>query len=419
MTPQLLRAATGCTQDAADLYADHLAATCEAFDINTPTRLAAFLAQVGHESGSLRHVREVWGPTPAQERYEGRKDLGNLEPGDGFRYRGRGLIQCTGRDNYRRITQWLSAYGAPDFEHAPEALEDPQWAVWSAAAWWAKNGCNEIADSGDFQRLTKRINGGLNGRQDRLRRWERARSALGNTEPAAQANTQTKPAAQAEPKEATMSTIGNIAAAAAPLVGGPAGLLIGLAGTLFEAFAPLAKEKATKELARHTSPEVAAQVADAAVGAAMRFTGRADPVEAGAEARKDPAAMEAVQQSVMEQLDRLAPMLERMAKLDRQTYLDEEASRAAAHARGNPMDAFLTYSIVWMLAAVVAGSVVLVGVLAWLKVDNTLIMAVFAILNGACMVIVSKFGTRHDFAYGSSAGSQNKDALMSMTKGRA
>ena len=416
MTPQLLRAATGCTQDAADLYAEHLAAACAHCDINTPTRLAAFLAQVGHESGSLRHVREVWGPTPAQERYEGRRDLGNTEPGDGFRYRGRGLIQCTGRDNYRRVTQWLSAYGAPNFEHAPEKLEDPQWAVWSAAAWWRHNGCNEIADSGDFERLTKRINGGLNGLQDRRLRWERARAALDISEQRVDAEPQDRHI-QAE-QEQTMSTIGNIAAAAAPLVGGPAGLLIGLAGTLFEAFAPLAKEKATKELSRHTSPEVAAQVADAAVGAAMRFTGRADPVEAVAEARKDPAAMEAVQQSVMEQLDRLAPMLERMAKLDRQTYIDEEASRAAAHARGNPMDSFLTRSLVGLLIGVVVGSLALVGVLAWMKVDSTLIMAVFAILNGACMIIVSKFGTRVDFAYGSSAGSHNKDALMSMTKGR-
>ncbi len=68
--------------------------------INTPARAAAFLAQVGHESGQLRYLREIWGPTPAQVRYEGRADLGNAQPGDGKRFMGRGLIQITGRKNY-------------------------------------------------------------------------------------------------------------------------------------------------------------------------------------------------------------------------------------------------------------------------------------------------------------------------------
>lgn len=186
MTPQLLRAATGCTQDAADLYAEHLSAACEFFGINTPQRLAAFLGQIGHESGSLRHVREVWGPTPAQQRYEGRADLGNTEPGDGYRYRGRGLIQATGRDNYRRVTRWLADVRAPDFERAPELLEEPRWAAWSAAAWWSRNRCNELADAGDIVGLGRLINRGsskatqpANGEADRIQRTERARQALG------------------------------------------------------------------------------------------------------------------------------------------------------------------------------------------------------------------------------------------------
>lgn len=180
LTPELLRAATGCEESYADLYAGPLSEACEAHDITTPERLAAFLAQIGHESGGLRYVREGWGPTLAQVRYEGRADLGNTEPGDGFRYRGRGLIQLTGRANYVRIRDRLRGVfpGVPDFEADPEQLERPQWACASAAEYWTGAGLNRLADAGDFESITKRINGGLNGQADRLQRWERAKAAL-------------------------------------------------------------------------------------------------------------------------------------------------------------------------------------------------------------------------------------------------
>lgn len=179
IAPDTLRAATWCPHDAAATFAPLLSEACASYAIDdSRQRLAAFLAQVGHESVSLRHVAEVWGPTPAQSRYEGRKDLGNTEPGDGFRYRGRGLIQCTGRANYRNVSRWLAFQGAPDFERRPEELEAPRWAAWSAAAWWRHNGCNELADSGDFEALTRRINGGLNGLADRQARYEAAKAAL-------------------------------------------------------------------------------------------------------------------------------------------------------------------------------------------------------------------------------------------------
>ena len=178
MTPGLLMDAVGCTAPLADLYAPYLAEACARLRIDPPDRVAAFLAQIAHESNGFQDVRERWGPTPAQQRYEGRADLGNTEPGDGYRFRGRGLIQCTGRDNYRRMTKWLSPLNAPDFEQAPELLEDAKWAAWSAAVWWANHGCNELADSGDFDALTRRINGGLNGIEDRRNRWKRAKAAL-------------------------------------------------------------------------------------------------------------------------------------------------------------------------------------------------------------------------------------------------
>lgn len=189
LTAQTLRAAVGCTAELADIYADHLADACALNDINTPVRLAAFLAQVGHESGSLKHTSELWGPTDAQRTYEGRKSLGNTQIGDGYYFRGRGLIQCTGRANMTQMAEWLNL----DLLSSPELLEQPRWAALSAATWWARHGCNQLADSGDFEALTKRINGGLNGIDDRLKRWERAKAAIGQAVPTAPVHAQ-KPA---------------------------------------------------------------------------------------------------------------------------------------------------------------------------------------------------------------------------------
>ena len=192
ITPALLAQATGCSPVRAELFAGHLVEACGAYAISaTPERLAAFLAQIGHESASLRYVAEVWGPTPSQKRYEGRKDLGNIEPGDGSRYRGRGLIQTTGRANYAAVRDRLRRRlgpEVPDFEAEPDLLEHIRWAVWSAADYWDWRGLNTLAASGaaaDFERITRRINGGLNGQPDRLARWKRAREALQLKPPAA------------------------------------------------------------------------------------------------------------------------------------------------------------------------------------------------------------------------------------------
>ena len=135
---------------------------------------------MGHESGRLVYVREIWGPTAAQLRYEGRRDLGNVEPGDGKRFLGRGLIQVTGRDNYKAATRALRAVEsrAPDFEQDPVALEQPPWAALSAAWFWHSRGLNALADRGDFLGITKKINGGTNGLDDRLALWAAAKKVL-------------------------------------------------------------------------------------------------------------------------------------------------------------------------------------------------------------------------------------------------
>ncbi|MCF5226658.1 glycoside hydrolase family 19 protein, partial [Pseudomonas syringae] len=144
------------------------------YQIVTPLRIAAFIAQVGHESGQLRYVREIWGPTTPQRGYEGRKDLGNTVAGDGSKYRGRGLIQVTGRANYEESGE---ALGLDLIDH-PELLELPQHAAMSAEWFWHRAALNSLADKGDFLTITRRINGGTNGLADRQVLYARALEVL-------------------------------------------------------------------------------------------------------------------------------------------------------------------------------------------------------------------------------------------------
>ena len=157
-----------------ELYLPYINDLLPKFGIDNNTRLAAFLAQVGHESGQLKYNKEIWGPTAAQKGYEGRKGLGNVIAGDGTKFKGRGLIQVTGRANYSSFAQ---ANGVDCVNH-PELLEQPEYAVMTACWFWQSKKLNQFADSGDFKTLTKRINGGLNGYDDRLAIWERAKKVL-------------------------------------------------------------------------------------------------------------------------------------------------------------------------------------------------------------------------------------------------
>ena len=175
LTPELIELTFRCKSSKALAWAPLLDSTCTAYQINTTQRLACFLAQIGHESGRLRYTREIWGPTKQQKRYEPgttlAKQLGNVQAGDGKRYMGRGIIQVTGRANYRAITQALRKrfpkMNVPDFEANPQELERPQWAALSAGEFWASRNLNSYCDKYDFSGLTKRINGGLNGLADR------------------------------------------------------------------------------------------------------------------------------------------------------------------------------------------------------------------------------------------------------------
>lgn len=154
----------------APLFLDALNAAMAEFDISTPARQASFLAQVAHESGQLRYVLEL----ASGAAYEGRADLGNTHIGDGMRYKGRGLIQITGRANYAACA---AALGLQLIEH-PVLLEQPINACRSAAWFWKVNGLNELADAGDQARVSKRVNGGTNGLADRRALFDLAARVL-------------------------------------------------------------------------------------------------------------------------------------------------------------------------------------------------------------------------------------------------
>lgn len=163
MTPQQLAAALQIPMGRALDWADPISAAMALWAIDSPVRQAMFIAQVGHESGRLVYVRELWGPTPSQSGYEGRADLGNTQPGDGQRFMGRGLIQITGRANYALAG---AALNLPLLTQ-PELLEQTGNAALSAAWFWNVHGLNQLADAGAFETITHRINGGLNGLADR------------------------------------------------------------------------------------------------------------------------------------------------------------------------------------------------------------------------------------------------------------
>lgn len=168
------------------------------FAIVTRLRIAAFIAQIGHESGQLTRLVEnlnysaegmmkTWPSrfdlvraTAAARKpeqianiaYGGR--MGNTAPGDGWKYRGRGLIQATGKTNYVACGEALGF----DLINHPELLEQPQYAALSAAWFWSVNGLNTLADAGDLRKITQRINGGQNGAADRAELYARALKVL-------------------------------------------------------------------------------------------------------------------------------------------------------------------------------------------------------------------------------------------------
>lgn len=164
----------------AGVFASALSLAMDKYQINTRLRMAAFIAQVGHESGQFRYVRELGG-----DQYLSKYDTGSLAKrlgntteadGDGQKYRGRGLIQITGRDNYLACSKAL--FGDDRLLRTPELLEQAEWACKSAAWFWNSRSLSALADAKDFNGITRRINGGLNGLAERLAFYKAALNVL-------------------------------------------------------------------------------------------------------------------------------------------------------------------------------------------------------------------------------------------------
>lgn len=141
------------------------------FGITTSLRMAHYLAQVAHESAELKYTKEL----ASGAEYEGRKDLGNTSRGDGVRYKGRGLIQLTGKANYKAYKEYCGF----DVVAKPELLEQPLGATRSSMWYWQTHGLNALSDKDDIKAVTRRINGGYNGLADREKYLTRAKKALG------------------------------------------------------------------------------------------------------------------------------------------------------------------------------------------------------------------------------------------------
>lgn len=209
LTPSDFRIATGVSNAVRDAWFPHIAASMEAFGITTPLRQSHFLAQTGHESAGFTKVEEGLNYsetallatfsrriTPQQAKAYGRNEAhpanqkmiasivyanrngnGDVSSGDGYRYRGRGLIQITGKANYAALVKQLGV----DIVAYPDRLAGNMLAAMSAGAWWKNNGLNELADSDDVTRITRIINGGINGLDDRKSRLTKAKGILCST----------------------------------------------------------------------------------------------------------------------------------------------------------------------------------------------------------------------------------------------
>lgn len=138
--------------------------------LDTGLRLAHFMGQVAHESGDFRYMEEI----ASGQAYEGRENLGNVHPGDGKRYKGRGPIQLTGRANYRMFGERVGI----DLEANPHIVAMPSVGLMVACMYWDSRDMNALADSDDVEAITRKINGGTNGMADRKKKLAFAKALI-------------------------------------------------------------------------------------------------------------------------------------------------------------------------------------------------------------------------------------------------
>lgn len=153
-----------------DAHLPFIGPAMQAAKIDTPARIAAFLAQLAHESGEYRYMEELADGSA----YEGRNDLGNVFPGDGVKFKGHGPIQITGRANHKACGDALGL----DLQADPRLLTKPEHGTASACWFWNSRNLSPLADVGWFKTITRRINGGYNGLADRVQYYARNRAIL-------------------------------------------------------------------------------------------------------------------------------------------------------------------------------------------------------------------------------------------------
>ena len=157
----LYRSMRGLSREKAKLYAPYINDAMLKGEITTLRRAQYWIAQLAHESVDLRYFEEI----ASGAAYEGRRDLGNTQPGDGRRFKGRGPIQLTGRSNYASFGRWLG--DGDKFTDDPKLVATPKYGFLAALYYWSTRDLNSYCDRSDFRGLTRRINGGYNGLADR------------------------------------------------------------------------------------------------------------------------------------------------------------------------------------------------------------------------------------------------------------
>lgn len=178
---QLQRISPGTPRERLLTFLPHLNKYLPEYGIDTPIEVASFLAQVLHESGGFRWLREIWGPTKAQSRYEGRRDLGNTLKGDGKKFMGRGPIQITGRANYERLSRDM--FGDDRLLRNPEIIATPEYGIISSCIYWRWRNLDRLDDDFSIKEETRLVNGGYNGLDDRQKYFDRALQVFGIEKP--------------------------------------------------------------------------------------------------------------------------------------------------------------------------------------------------------------------------------------------
>ena len=398
----LLRAACLGKVDAGlvSTYAGPLEAAALEFGLTAEPVLAAWLATLAHESGSFRYVEELADGSA----YEGRADLGNREPGDGARFKGRGLIQLTGRSNYAACAQRF----ARDLGALEVWLRTPEGAARSAAWFFAERapGCVEAALAGDFERVTRLVNGGLTGYEDRQRRYQALLAYLGaqRAQPAAPVEERSTMAEQPEPS-INWSQVAEGAAAIGGFINPIIPVAFKVLQGLLPALAPLAKSERAK-----TNLGVATAVVDAVKTA----TGAVNEQQAVEMVSSDPAARLKADKAVAERLADLMPLVAKLDELEARAFAAEEQSRAAARGFGVTMFSlegwrgigFGALLAVLVLLILGGGGYVLREVMGGDWASEQTKAGIVETIKAVCLLVVGYF-------FGSSSDSRRKTQLLS------